>query len=157
MIKYNKRGKGEFMNKKFILSITLVLLVVIALLSYMNLNSYKKTTYATVMNKILEGDTVESIIIKDFENPEPKNHLLIEDQEIILDIIEEPAQMTLKNTDDNPDDLYSISIHTNKKDIVFTLGENNVIRINGDEAVAGFYSIEGENTLLPILNEITKK
>ncbi|SDN85559.1 hypothetical protein [Bacillus sp. OK048] len=141
------------MNKKFI-AIILVLLVAVAVVSYMSINSSEETTYAGIMGEILGGDTVESIIIKNFENPEPKNHLLIDSKEIIRDIVEQPANMVLKKTDDYPDELYLVSIHTNTKYVVLTLGENGIIRFNGD--LAGLYSIEGENTLLPILYEITK-
>ncbi|WHZ04304.1 hypothetical protein QNH48_06660 [Neobacillus sp. YX16] len=63
------------MNKKIVLTINLALLTVIFVVSYMIFKSFKETTYAAFMDEILEGDTVKSIIIKDFENPEPKNHI----------------------------------------------------------------------------------
>jgi hypothetical protein len=130
MLKYSEK-KGGLMNKRIVLSITLALLTVIFVVSYMIFNSPKETTYAAFMDEILEGDTVKSIIIKEFENPEPNNHLLIEDKGILQAIVEQPAEMKLKETDDYPDDLYSLSMHTNKKDIVFIIGVNNVIRISG--------------------------
>jgi hypothetical protein len=145
------------MNKKIVLSITLALLAVIFVVSYMIFNLPKETTYADFMEEILEGDTVESIIIKDFENPEPKNHLLIEDKKIIQAILEQPAEMKLIETDDYPDDLYSLSIHTNKNDIAFLIGVNNVIRISGIEDGPKYYLVEGENMLFRILAEVTNR
>lgn len=37
------------------------------------------------------------------------------------------------------------------------LAENNIIRINKHERESEYYKIEGENTLLQILNDISKK
>jgi hypothetical protein len=144
------------MNKRIVLSITLALLAVIFVVSYIIFNSPKETTYEAFMNEILEGDSVKSIIIKDFENPEPKNHLLIKDKEPIKTIVEQPAEMKLKETDEYPDELYSMSLQTNKKDIVFIMGVNNVIRISGIDDGPKYYLVEGENTLFQILTEVIK-